>query len=178
MRLAAIALVVFTLAASAQQRVPFQNNIPVAPTGLPARALPDKPVEFDTAEGQKIRVVVVTKGLVYPWSLAFLPDGGMLITERTGKLRVVRNGVLDPQPVEGVPASRYAGKSGDPGAVHGLMDIALHPRFQENHFVYFTYTKPLPDNKSTIALARGQWTGKALTDVRDIFVTQPGGGAS
>jgi glucose/arabinose dehydrogenase len=135
-------------------------------------------MEFDTAEGQRIRVVVVARGLIYPWSLAFLPDGGMLVTERTGKLRIIRNGVLDPQPVAGVPASRYAGRSGDPGAVHGLMDIALHPQFAQNHFVYFTYTKPLEGDRSTIALGRGRWDGKALADFRDIFVAEPGAGAS
>ena len=60
---------------SAQQTVPFQGRIPVAPRGLAGRPLPDEPMEFDTGEGQKIRVVVVTKALEYPWSLAFLPDG-------------------------------------------------------------------------------------------------------
>src|SRR5215467_15491957 len=143
-----ILVAVFSLVTTAQQSVPFRNNIPVAPTGLANRPLPKLPMEFDTAEGQRIRVVVVAKGLTYPWSLAFLPDGAMLVTERTGKLRVIRNGVVDPQPVAGVPASRYAGKSGDPGAVHGLMDIALHPHFAENHLVYFTYTKPLEGTRS------------------------------
>jgi glucose/arabinose dehydrogenase len=166
------------LAALVQQQVPFRNNIPVAPTGLANRPLPKLPMEFDTAEGQRIRVVAVARGLTYPWSMAFLPDGSMLVAERTGKLRIIRNGVLDPQPVAGVPVSKYAGKSGDPGAVHGLMDIALHPKFAENHFVYFTYTKPLEGDKSTIALARGRWDGKALVEVRDLFVTQPGGGAA
>ena len=175
---ALLSLLLFTLAGTAQQKVPFRNNIPVAPTGLADRPLPRSPIEFDTAEGQRIRVVVVTKGLTYPWSLAFLPDGGILVAERTGKLRIVRNGVLDPQPIAGVPASRYAGKSGEPGAVHGLMDLALHPGFAENHLVYFTYTKPLEGERSTNALARGRWDGKALTEVRDIFVAQPGAGAS
>jgi aldose sugar dehydrogenase len=175
---AILMLFLFTLAGSAQQQVPFRNNIPVAPTGLASRPLPDKPMEFDTAEGQRIRVVVAAKGLTYPWSLAFLPDGRMLVTERTGKLRIIRDGVLDPKPVAGLPASRYAGRSGDPGAVHGLMDIALHPRFAENRFVYITYTKPLEAEKSTIALARGRWDGSGLTDVRDIFVMEPGAGAS
>ena len=175
---ALLSLLLFTLAGTAQQKVPFRNNIPVAPTGLADRPLPRSPIEFDTAEGQRIRVVVVTKGLTNPWSLAFLPDGGILVAERTGKLRIVRNGVLDPQPIAGVPASRYAGKSGEPGAVHGLMDLALHPGFAENHLVYFTYTKPLEGERSTNALARGRWDGKALAEVRDIFVAQPGAGAS
>jgi aldose sugar dehydrogenase len=158
--------------ASAQQKVAMDPtfHIPVAPTGLAARPLPDHPVEFDTAEGQKIRVVVVTKALEYPWALAFLPDGSMLVTERTGRLRILRNGVLDPKPVAGGPVSYWAGESGGPGAVHGYMDIALHPRFAENHLIYLTYTKPLDDKKRTTAIARGRWDGNALTEVKDIFV--------
>ena len=144
--------------ASGQQKVPFKNNVPVAPTGLAARPLPDKPVEFDTAEGQKIRVVVLAKGLEYPWSLAFLPDGSMLVTERASRLRIIRKGVLDPKPIAGTPAAYFTGESGAPGAVHGYMDIALHPKFAENHFIYLTYTKPLDDTKRTTAVARGPGT--------------------
>jgi aldose sugar dehydrogenase len=166
-----IALLSATIGA-AQQKVPFRNNIPVAPQGIPVPPLPDKPVEFHTAEGQDIRVAVVVKGLAHPWSLAFLPDGSMLVTERVGRLRIIRNGMLDPQPIAGVPVVRAAGLS-------GLMDIALHPRFAENGFVYLSYTKPVADNQTTLALARGRWNGRALTDVRDIFVAGPGtGGAS
>jgi aldose sugar dehydrogenase len=163
---------------SGQQTVPFQNGIPVAPGGLTARPLPKKPVEFDTAEGQKIRVVVVTKALANPWSLAFLPDGSMLVTEREGRLRIIRNGVLDPQPVAGGPVSYSAGVSGLPGAVHGYMDIALHPQFAENHFIYLSYTKPLDEKRRTIAIARGRWDGRALTDVQDIFVADEGTGSA
>ena len=131
-----------------QQTVPFTNGIPLAPLGLSGRKLPDKPPEFDTAEGQNIRVVVVTRALEYPWALAFLPDGTMLVTERAGRLRVIRNGVLDPQPVAGSPASYWAGESGLPGAVHGYMDVALHPQFAENQLVYLTYTKPLDEKRT------------------------------
>jgi glucose/arabinose dehydrogenase len=165
-------------AAIAQQTVPFRNNTPVAPSGIPAVPLPDKPVVYDTAEGQRIRVVVVTRGLSHPWSLAFLPDpstplgaGAMLVTERTGQLRVIRNGVLDPQPIAGVPAVRSQGLS-------GLMDVALHPRFAQNHFVYLTYTKPLQGTQNTLALARGRLDGQTLTDVRDVFVASAGTGGA
>ena len=157
---------------AAQQRVPFRNNIPVAPQGIPPVPLPEKPLEFHTAEGQDIRVVVVARGLVHPWSLAFLPDGGLLVTERPGRLRIVRDGVLDPRPVAGVPTVRAMGLS-------GLMDVALHPRFAENHYVYLTYTKPVGDRQATLALARGRFEGGALADGQDIFVAGPGtGGAS
>src|SRR5215472_5835201 len=77
-----IAAYVALLLALVQQQVPFRNNIPVAPTGLAWRPLPKLPMEFDTAEGQRIRVSAVTTGLEYPFSLVFLPDGGMLVTER------------------------------------------------------------------------------------------------
>jgi aldose sugar dehydrogenase len=162
----------FSTVSAAQQKVPFRNNIPVAPQGIKIPPLPDKPVEFQTAEGQDIQVVVVAKGLAHPWSLAFLPDGTVLVTERAGRLRALRNGVLDPQPIAGVPVVRAVGLS-------GLMDVALHPKFAENHFIYLTYTKPLGDDRGTVALARGVWTGTELTDVRDVFVAAGGsGGAS
>ena len=89
---------------------------------------------MDTAIQHQIRLVI-TKGLNQPWSMAFLPDGGILVTERGGRLRIVRNGVLDPTPVAGLPQVQAAGLA-------GLMDLALHPQFAENKLVYFTYHKP------------------------------------
>jgi glucose/arabinose dehydrogenase len=160
-------LVVSALAA--QQKVEMANNIPVAPQGLAGKPLPTAPVDYDTGEGQRIRVSVLAKGLTNPWSIAFLPDGAMLVTERIGQLRVIRNGVLDPKPVAGGPMAYWAGESGLPGAVHGYMDLALHPRFAENKWVYLSYTKPIDATKRTLAIARGTWSGQALTDVRDIF---------
>ena len=131
--------------------------------GVPVPPLGAGPYVFDTAEQHKIRVVVVTRGLSHPWSLAFLPDGAMLIAERPGQLRLVRNGKLDPTPVAGVPAVRTDGNG-------GLMDVALHPRFAENHLVYFTYTKPVENGKGTPALARGRLDGSKLSDVKDLVV--------
>src|SRR6185503_4644039 len=113
--------------------------------------------------------------LEYPFSAAFLPDGTMLVTERAGRLRIIRNGELDPKPVAGGPAAYFAGVSGLPGAVHGYMDVALHPRFAENHFIYLTYTKPIDEKRRVAALARGVWNGHALTETRDIFVTDGSG---
>jgi len=161
-----------------QQTVPFDKtfNIPVAPKGLAGRPLPKLPMEFDTAEGQRIRVSAVTTGLEYPFSIAFLPDGGgMLVTERAGRLRLIRDGVLAPQPVAGAPASFWAGESGLPGAIHGYMDVVVHPRFGENRWIYLTYTKPLDERRRFVAVARGKWDGKGLTEVRDIFVADQGG---
>ena len=103
-----------------QQKVEMMPGfgIPVAPRGLWGKKLPTTPMIYDTAEGQRIRVVIVTKELSFPWTVAFLPDGNMLVTERAGRLRIIRHGVLDPKPVAGVPAARNLGVSGDPGAVH------------------------------------------------------------
>ena len=99
-------------AGAAQQKVPFRGDTPIAPSGIPKIPLPDQPVVYDTAEGQQIRVVVHASGLSHPWSLAFLPDGTMLVTERDGRLRVIRNGVLDPKAVEGLPTIRRDCASG------------------------------------------------------------------
>ena len=111
--------------------------------------LGDGPWVFDTSEQHKVRVSVVTKGLSHPWAIAFLPDGAMLVTERPGRLRVIRNGVLDPTPIAGVPQVRTDGNG-------GLMDVALHPRFTENSLVYLTYTKPVENGRGTPTLARGR----------------------
>src|SRR5512145_2489575 len=97
--------------ASAQQNVPFANGIPVAPE-MPIPAMPDRPVEYATAEGMRIRVTVVTRGIEHPWSIAFLPNDVWLVTQTHGGLRVVRNGVLDPNPVAGVPEVKPARRSG------------------------------------------------------------------
>lgn len=135
------------------------------PVNWPSPPLGDGPFLLQTAEQRDIRVAVVTKGLSHPWSLAFLPDGAMLITEREGRLRVVRHGVLDPNPIRGVP------KVLSRATMAGLMDIALHPRFADNKWIYISYHKPIGDNLASNAILRGSWDGAALTDVRDIFVS-------
>jgi len=155
-----------------QQKVEMMPGfpIPVAPRGLWGKKLPEKPVEFDTAEGQRIRVVAVTKALSFPWTVAFLPDGDMLVTERAARLRIIRKGVLDPKPIAGVPIGRMRGISGEPGAVHGFMDVVLHPQFAQNKLLYICYTKPIDDKRETTAIARGKWDGSALTETKDVFV--------
>jgi glucose/arabinose dehydrogenase len=148
----------------AQQRVPINNGIPVAPSGIVVQPLPDHPITYKTAEGQDIRVVVLARGLVNPWSLAILPDSSTaLVTERPGRLRVIRNGALDPQPVAGIPEVRSQG-------LCGLFDVVLHPRFTENQWVYLTYDKPRDGKTASLAVARGHWDGRALTEVRDLLV--------
>ena len=106
---------------------------PTAPPGInwPSPPIPDGPIFLDTGIQHQVKLSV-TKGLNQPWSMAFLPDGSMLITERLGCLRIVRNGVLDSKHVTGLPPVQSTGLA-------GLMDIALHPRFSENQLVYLTY---------------------------------------
>ena len=139
--------------------------IPPGPRPLPSPPLGDGPWVFSTFEQRDIKVSVVTKGLSHPWSLAFLPDGTILITERVGRLRVVRNGVLDPTPVPGTPQVLSR------ATMAGLMDIAPHPNFAQNNWIYISYHKPLAPGVAANAVLRGTWDGKALTDVRDVFVS-------
>ena len=154
----------------AQQTVPFKNGIPVAPIGLADQPLGKGPFLYHTAEQQGVRVVVVARDLPWPYSLAFLPSGELLFTERTGQLRIMRKDVLDPKPISGGPASHFSGKSGAVGAVHGYMSLVIHPDFANNHWIYFSYSKPLDEYSTTVAVARARLEGGALTDVRDIFV--------
>ena len=155
--------------------------------GRGAAGLGDGPWDF--GEGpNRMHITVVTKGLDHPWGLAFLPGGDMLVTERPGRLRVIRKGVLDPTPIRGLPQIRAL-------SLGGLMDIALHPRFAENRLIYFAYSKPgisavgVPTAdtdgfeedpaKATLAVGRARWDGgNTLTDFKDIFIAEPyyGGG--
>ena len=165
-------LAVMTLAAGVLQpsvATGAQQAIAVEPPSL------DRPLVFDSSTrgsggskipGSKFRVVPVG-GLASPYALAFLPDGGILITERGGGLRIIRDGNLDPRPIAGVPKVVNTRQ-------RGMNDIALHPRFGENRWIYFTYYKPVEGSaqnaRATLARARFDG-GYTLSDVRDIFST-------
>lgn len=112
-----------------------------------------------------VRIVEVASGLEHPWGLAFLPDGGMLITERPGRLRLLRNGRLQPEPIAGLPPIAAQGQG-------GLLDVALHPRFAENRWVYFSYSGPGPGGIGT-EVARGRLVGDRLEEVATLFVMRP-----
>jgi aldose sugar dehydrogenase len=149
--------------AGARQGGPGRTGGPNTFQRPPALPFPDAAKELETM-GPKIRVVPYLKGLANPWSLTFLPNGDMLITERPGRLRIARNGTLDPEPIAGVPEVWAVGQG-------GLLEVLPHSRFAENQWLYLTYSKPCPAEKSaTTALARGKFDGKTLTDVRDLFV--------
>jgi aldose sugar dehydrogenase len=114
------------------------------------------------------RVATVVEGLEHPWSMAFLPAGeGILVTERPGRLRLVRNNALEAQPVGGVPQVRAQGQG-------GLLDVALHPDFNSNRLVYLTYSKPGPQGATT-AVARGRLEQGQLVGTEDVFVADAWG---
>jgi len=117
---------------------------------------------FETGAGQRIRVVTLATGLLHPTSIAFLPDGQMLITERAGRLRILRNGVLDPKPLWEAPPPPA-------GMSNNVLWVTVHPRFSDNRFVYVSYPK-WGDRGNTLAVARGRLGDDALTDVSEIFV--------
>ena len=110
-----------------------------------------------------IRVVELAGGLANPWSMKFLPDGDILITERPGRLRIIRDGVLDPDPITGVPEVRRT-------VLGGLLDVVLHPDFESNRELYLSYAKSVDGDFSTTAVARGRFDGSSLTGVEDIFI--------
>jgi glucose/arabinose dehydrogenase len=101
-----------------------------------------------TAKESGLRRTVLVRGLEHPWSLAWLPNGDLLITERPGRLRLVRQGVLDPRPIAGLPPLLVLGQG-------GLLDVAVHPRFASNQLVYFTYAAgDAQANQTRVARAR------------------------
>jgi glucose/arabinose dehydrogenase len=110
------------------------------------------------------RVVPVVEGLIQPWSIAFLPGGDALVTERPGRLRIIRGGKLLPQAVEGVPAV-FTGNN-----QAGLLEVMPHPNFASNRMLYLTYSKALEGGKeSTTALVRGRFENDRLTNVQQLF---------
>lgn len=110
------------------------------------------------------RVVTVVEGLERPWAMAFLPSGEMLVTEKGGRLRVVRQGKLLPTPVAGVPEVVSRGQG-------GLLDVVLHPNFAQNRWVYLSYSKPTGDSAAaTTAVLRARWENDRLTSPEQIFV--------
>lgn len=117
------------------------------------------------SEAHAFRVVTLVRGLAHPWGLAFLPDGRLLVTERPGRLRLIDQGRLLPEPVRGLPDIRQHGQG-------GLLDIALHPRFADNALVYLSYAGRDRDGVGTEVL-RGRLAGDRLTDLRVVFRMRP-----
>ena len=119
-----------------------------------------------TSEKHAFRVVTLLPGLENPWSVAFLPDGRMLVTERAGRLRLVGSDFrLAPQPIEGLPEILERGQG-------GLFDVVLHPQYAQNGWIYWAYNAPGPGGWGT-ALARGKLQGQRMTEVQVLFSMQP-----
>ena len=121
------------------------------------------------SDEHSFRLVRVVEGLEQPWSLAFLPDGRMLVTEKAGRLRVVSQGRLEPQPIEGLPRVTVHGQG-------GLLDVALHPDFSKNGLLYLAYAARGEDGVGT-ELARGRLAGNRLEEVQVLFRQSPKGRA-
>lgn len=143
-----------TLALLASSLSTTAAPVPAMPAGtvLSARNVPIE---------RGARREVVAEGLEHPWGLAFLPDGTALVTERPGRLRIVRDGALLPDPVPGVPAV-FAQNQG------GLLDVAAHPRFAENRLIYLTYAHGTAEANTT-RVARARFTGSALEGLEVVF---------
>jgi aldose sugar dehydrogenase len=175
-----IAIVVFSAGTveTAQQQAPSaagaapQQTAP--PDGGRGRGRGPAPVDtlgagpWDLGAGRGVRIhVTAVKGLDHPWGIAFVPGGDQLVTERPGRLRIIRNGVLDPTPVGPLPPMVAAG-------LGGLLDVSLHPQFATNHLIYLAYSKPAEGvGDATTAVYRARWDGGAtLADGKDIFVAK------
>jgi aldose sugar dehydrogenase len=142
----------------------FDGHAQQAPAATDPDRLPSEPQVFRST-AHTFRAVPI-KGLNRPFAMAFLPDGGILVTERAGRLRIVRNGIVDPLPIAGMPEVLDL-------RLKGLQDLALHPAFERNRLIYFTYYKPKAGEKdlATAVLGRARWNGGGtLEDVRDLFV--------
>ncbi len=128
-----------------------------------------EPERIFKTEQYTVRAVSVLKGLYHPWGLAFLPDGRMLLTERRGTMRIVDGGKLVEKPVAGIPVAVEHGQG-------GLLDVALHPKYAENGWIYWTYNAGKPGEFGT-ELARGKLAGTrespVMTNVEVLFQMQP-----
>src|SRR5688500_8357011 len=115
----------------------------------------------------KVRVVTVATGLVHPWSIVFLPDGRMLVTEQAGRLRIVQNGTLEQNPVWTAPVP-LSGPKGE-RINYRLHSVAVQPQFAQNRLVYVSYPNQR-EKGNTLAIARGRLDVTTLADVKDNFV--------
>jgi aldose sugar dehydrogenase len=155
--------------------------VPQAQTPRPAPrpALPTTSIKTALHD---FRVEVVADGLVHPFAMAFTPEGDLLVTERPGRLRIVRNGVLVQEPVQGLPpvlALPTGATPQDGREQAGLRDVVLHPQFASNRLLYLSFVKPGENGFGTLAVARGRFERDRLSDVQELFhATQPGNGTN
>jgi glucose/arabinose dehydrogenase len=118
------------------------------------------------SEKQNFQVDTITSELSNPWGIAFLPDGRILVTERGGEIRIVKDGKLIEEKIQGVPSPLYVkGQS-------GLLDIVLHPDYNTNGWIYLSYSKAAADSGGTV-IARAKLDGNKLTNLEELFSAQP-----
>jgi aldose sugar dehydrogenase len=120
-----------------------------------------KPLVMASATSSKFKQTIVVEGLQRPWSMAWLPDGTMLVTEKAGRLRLIRQGKLLPTPIAGVPEVMSSGQG-------GLMDVSLHPQFAQNQLIYLTYAYGR-ENANRTRLVRAKLAGNTLKNLKVIF---------
>ena len=114
------------------------------------------------------QLVEVADGFERPWSITFLPAGDMLVTEKAGRLRIVRDGVLLPDPVTGTPPVATRGQA-------GMLDVVLHPDYGDNQLIYISYSKIREDGGATTAVGRGRYQDGAIEGFEDVFVAESRG---
>jgi glucose/arabinose dehydrogenase len=165
-----VAALLLPAIASAQRPVPNgPEGYPVAPSGLEGQPLGAGPFLYHTAEKQDIKVSVLAR-VPWPFGLAFLPNGDLLIAQRTGEMKRIPKGTSEVIPVTGGPKALFQGKDG-PAILHGYMHIALHPQFASNGYLYLSYTKAPTDKTPLLsAVARAKYVDGRLTDVQDVWV--------
>ena len=148
------------------RRIRAERDSPASerPPAWAAPKLEDGPFKFESWEQRNLTVEIVTRGLTAPRAIEFLPTGEILIAERTGELRIVRNGKLDPTPIAGTPKVAVL------GTATGFMDVKLHPQFASNGLIYLSYHKPAHGEYGNNAIFRGRWTSSGIVDGRDIFI--------
>ena len=164
---------------------PWKSALVATSCGLLACTPPEPALDADVAPAiqtalHDFRVVPVVDGLVRPFSMAFTPEGDLLVTERPGRLRIVRDGELLTGQVEGLPdvlALGRGARSMNGLEQAGMRDVVLHPDFESNRLLYLSYTKPGADSLGNLAVVRGRFESDRLTDVEELFhADAPGNG--
>ena len=146
-----VSMLMVAVAAAISAQAPA--DVAFAPLRAPPP--PPQPAKGDRKTGYK--VTEIARGLDHPWSMAFLPDGSILVTERAGRLRLIRDGSLRSTPIAGVPTVHTGGQA-------GLFDVVLHPKFIENNLVYLTYAAGTAAANGT-QVARARFDGSTLQDL-------------
>lgn len=143
-----------------------------APLLMSYREATENPVIKKNLTESDLKVETVVTGLDMPWATAFLPDGRLLVTERTGKLRLVKDGKIDPKEITGLPDLLYKGQG-------GLLDVVLHPDYAKNGWIYISYSSPKAagepgdDGGANTAMLRAKLKDHALTDIQILFKALP-----